>query len=66
MGKPHLRFVDGRPVEVEPALKLSPAALKAREKHGRPFASELGSEYKPHEVPVLTRWMQAGGAKASK
>lgn len=30
----------------------------ARKRHGRPFASDLGSNWKPHEKPFLDRWMR--------
>lgn len=61
MNKPHLKLVG---TEVVPAARpLPPAVAEARKKHGKPFAHEPGSDYKPHEVPVLTRWMQSGGAK---
>jgi len=32
--------------------------LEARERHGKPFAHESGSEWKPRAIPVLTEWMQ--------
>jgi hypothetical protein len=35
----------------------------ARERHGKPFAHESGSEWKPRAIPVLTEWMQSRGAK---
>ena len=37
--------------------------LQARERHGKPFAHEQGSEWKPRAIPVLTEWMQSRGAK---
>lgn len=61
MNKPRLKLVDNEPVPI-----MSERVAEARRKHGKPFAHERGSDYKPHEVPVLTRWMQAGGAKAGK
>lgn len=39
---------------------------RARLRHGKPFAHEQGSDFKPHEIPVLTRWMQQGGAKQER
>jgi hypothetical protein len=32
--------------------------LAARQRHGKPFAHEAGSEWKPRAVPVLTEYMQ--------
>ena len=37
--------------------------LEARERHGKPFAHEVGSGWKPRAIPVLTEWMQSRGAK---
>ncbi len=37
--------------------------LQARERHGKPFAHEAGSEWKPRAIPVLTEWMQSRGVK---
>jgi len=33
--------------------------LEARERHGKPFAHEQGSEWVPRAVPVLTEWLQS-------
>jgi len=33
--------------------------LQARERHGKPFAHEAGSEWVPRAVPVLTEWLQS-------
>lgn len=57
--KPRLKVVAGRPVviDAEPIDKVA----RARQRHGKPFAHEPGSNYKPNEVPVLTRWMQSRG-----
>ena len=33
--------------------------LMARERHGKPFAYETGSAWKPRSVPLLTEWMQS-------
>ena len=38
--------------------------LEARERHGKPFAHEAGSEWKPRAIPVLTEWMQQQGRAA--
>lgn len=57
--KPRLKIVEGRHVEV---TDRETPVQAARRRHGKPFAHEDGSDYRPHEVPVLTRWMQAGGA----
>jgi len=35
--------------------------LEARERHGKPFAHESGSEWKPRAILVLTEWMQKQG-----
>tara|TARA_R110000822_G_scaffold187831_1_gene327039 strand:- start:821 stop:1009 length:189 start_codon:yes stop_codon:yes gene_type:complete len=32
--------------------------LVARQRHGKPFAFEKGSNWAPRAVPVLTEWMQ--------
>ena len=32
---------------------------QARERHGKPFAHESGSEWVPRAVPVLTEWLQS-------
>lgn len=56
--KPRLKIVEGQPVQVGVAMS---AVDRARQRHGKPFAHEPGSDFKPHEVPVLTRWMQSRG-----
>ena len=38
--------------------------LEARERHGKPFAHEAGSDWKPRSIPVLTGWMQQQGRVA--
>jgi len=35
--------------------------LMARERHGKPFAYETGSGWKPRSVPLLTEWLQSRG-----
>jgi len=35
--------------------------LMARERHGKPFAYEAGSNWKPRQVPLLTEWLQSRG-----
>ena len=52
--KPHLKIVAGRPVTVPHAE--SPAMAKARERFGRKFAHEPGSDWQEHPERVLTRW----------
>jgi hypothetical protein len=37
---------------------------QARERHGKPFAHEAGSQWKPRAIPVLTEWMQQQGRVA--
>ena len=32
---------------------------QAKEKHGKPFAYEAGSNWKPRQVPLLTEWLQS-------
>lgn len=61
--KPRLKIVEGQPVRVGVAAS---AIERARQRHGKPFAHEPGSDFKPHEIPVLTRWMQQGGAKQER
>lgn len=34
---------------------------QARVRHGKPFAYETGSSWKPRSVPLLTEWMQSRG-----
>jgi len=34
---------------------------QARERHGKPFAFESGSNWKPRSVPLLTEWLQSRG-----
>lgn len=33
--------------------------LQARQRHGKPFAFEPGSNWTPRAVPVLTEWLQS-------
>ena len=33
--------------------------LMARQRHGKPFAYETGSGWKPRSVPLLTEWLQS-------
>ena len=40
---------------------LSDAVVKARQRHGKPFSFESGSDWKPHDTPVLTEWLQSRG-----
>lgn len=40
---------------------MSEAVLKARERHGKPFSFEMGSDWRPHDTPVLTAWLQSRG-----
>jgi len=60
---PFVAFVDGQPVQVGIAAS---AIDRARQRHGKPFAHEQGSDFRPHEIPVLTRWMQNGGANKER
>lgn len=50
--------------ERKPAQALSDAVLKAKERHGKPFSYEKGSDWKPHDTPVLTQWIQSRGREA--
>jgi hypothetical protein len=45
--------------------KLKDQLAIARKRHGKPFAYEPNSEWKPRQVPLLTEWMQnqSRGAK---
>ena len=56
--KPHFRIVAGRPVST---IKAESKVDLARRRHGKPFAFESGSTWKPSETPLLTRWMQTRG-----
>ncbi len=52
--KPHFRIIAGRPVTIaKPESKVD----LARRRHGKPFAFESGSSWKPREVPLLTEWL---------
>ena len=44
--------------QVQPSQIRTEKLITARERHGKPFAFEKGSEWKPRAVPVLTEWMQ--------
>jgi hypothetical protein len=33
--------------------------LQARQRHGKPFAFEPGSNWTPRAVPFLTEWLQS-------
>jgi hypothetical protein len=39
---------------------------QARERHGKPFAYEAGSNWKPRQVPLLTEWLQGRGREEAK
>jgi len=58
--KPMMKIVAGRPVVLH---VCSDAVTQARKRHGKPFSHEPGSNWKPHEVPVLTQWLQSRGKK---
>lgn len=38
----------------------------ARQRHGKPFAFESGSNWKPRQVPLLTEWLQGRGREEAK
>ncbi|CAB4151190.1 hypothetical protein UFOVP938_41 [uncultured Caudovirales phage] len=38
----------------------------ARQRHGKPFAYESGSNWKPRSVPLLTEWLQGRGREEAK
>lgn len=40
---------------------LSEAVMRAKERHGKMFSFEKGSDWRPHDVPVLTAWLQSRG-----
>jgi len=42
---------------------MSQQVLQARQRHGKPFSFEPGSQWKPHDTPVLTAWLQSRGEK---
>ena len=52
----HWRWKRGG-LKVEPS-KVQTKVQLARERHGKPFAFEKGSNWTPRAVPVLTEWMQ--------
>lgn len=52
--------------ERKPSPELSDAVLKARERHGKPFSFERGSDWRPHDTPVLTAWLQSRGKGEAK
>jgi len=43
------------------ASKMSEEVLKAKARHGKLFSFEFGSDWKPHDTPVLTAWLQSRG-----
>lgn len=53
--KPHLKLVGDSAVPA--ARPQSLAVIEARRKHGKPFAHEAGSTFKPRETPLLTEWL---------
>ena len=63
MNKPRLKIVEGQPVQVGVAAS---AIDRARQRYGRPFAHEPGSNYRPSEMLYLMRWMQSGGANKER
>ena len=38
--------------------------VQARERFGKKFAHEPGSDWQPRKAPVLTEWMQTKGSAA--
>ena len=52
------------PEERKPDPHMSDAVLKAKERHGKLFSFERGSDWRPHDVPVLTQWLQSRGREA--
>jgi len=52
--KPHFRIIEGRLVG---AVKAESAVDLARKRHGKLFAGEPGSTWRPREVPFLTEWL---------
>ena len=38
----------------------------ARQRHGKPFAYESGSTWKPRSVPLLTEWLQGRGRRVEE
>ena len=56
--KPHLKFVDGRPVE---AAKRETPVEAARRRFKQPFAHEPGATWKPRTTPLLIEWLQTKG-----
>ena len=61
MNKPHLRIVNGAPVVV-PAL--STKVQEARERHGKPFGTEPGTDFKWQSGPtILNEWLHGRKSK---
>ncbi len=56
--KPHFRIIAGRPVST---IKAESKVDLARRRHGKPFAHESGSDWKPHDTPVLIEFLQKRG-----
>ena len=59
----------GRKMTTENNVKNAIRAEKlcqAKEKHGKPFAYEAGSNWKPRQVPLLTEWLQGRGREEAK
>lgn len=60
--KPHLRIVEGKTVRSE---RRESAVEAARRRHGKPFAHEAGSTFKPRSTRLLTEWMASRVKKES-
>ena len=57
--KPHIRLADLPKTRIPVADRpMSEAVKKAKERHGRKFSWEEGSDWKPHPVHLLTQWLQ--------
>lgn len=50
----------------KPDQHMSDAVLKAKQRHGKAFSFEKGSDWRPHDVPVLTAWLQSRGRGEAK
>lgn len=60
--KPHLRIVEGKAIKVE---ARESAVDAARRRHGKPFAHETGTTFKPRSTRLLTEWMATRVKKES-
>jgi hypothetical protein len=65
--KPRFRVIANRITQIvqtvapDAPLNAADKLAQARVRFGQPFGHQPGSTWKPHEVPVLTAWLQSRG-----